>query len=113
MTSKKSKSRFADLVKFVPEEEDNTPVIRSSNSPIVTQTLNVIDYEEDDSDEPYGDEIEYDDIPEPDYDEQDLIHEDYDLNKIVDEIELEEDFEIEEEFEVVQQPVQKETKEMR
>lgn len=95
MTNKKSKSRFADLVKFVPEEEDNMPVIRSGNSPIMTRPLNVSDYEDNYDDEPYGDEIEYDDIIEPDYDEQDLNHEEYDLNKIVDEIELEEDYELE------------------
>ena len=40
MAAKKSKSRFSDLVKFVPEEIEDEPIIRKNQNGIQTNTLN-------------------------------------------------------------------------
>ena len=40
MAAKKSKSRFSDLVKFVPEEIEDEPIVRKNQAGIQTNTLN-------------------------------------------------------------------------
>jgi len=93
MAAKKSKSRFTDLVKFVPEDIEEAPVTRKNSNGIQTNRLDPV-YEEKEVKKNIPIEPEVIEEIEPEFDEMPDVD---DIPEI--EMEMEEEYEIENEYE--------------
>ena len=111
MAAKKSKSRFSDLVKFVPEEIEDEPIVRKNQAGIQTNTLNA--YTERKTQpirQQYVEPVEEDEeIEIPEVDDIPEIPDSFDIPEIETEVPEEYLYDEEEPQEEIQEEVQEES----